>query len=418
MKRNILIITTIILFAANFYAYFTYKSKIPSNVQKQFEKDSLIQENGIRNSLKRLTLSLTEKKDSEKIVKLINTDEETYYSPVLNFNRGMIGYAIDKDKELSKYYEESKENKNSFKVHKSWDLGVIELWLTHIPLGYVSYNIYPHGVGYFKNSSNRPSIDEALINALKFYTEDKESEYSKYPLKSEISTFLDFKNGNINFNFPLYKFEEGDGESVDVDGVYPYGMWYYDNNNKVYLRSNNVRFFLLEINKEAKNTYIKAHTTESKNRSFSIFIIINVVLSIALIVQIYCSIKGIVKGKRNILDRIKTAANPKQYLKNYNKEILDIANEIYESSQNTSLEDEEAILELADKVEDKLKVHLVTKEEQKKLVKLCNPKHFMKPYNAEKIKEANEFYSLAKSKKLSYSVYVKISKEIKELYLK
>ena len=50
------------------------------------------------------------------------------------------------------------------------------------------------------------------------------------------------------------------------------------------------------------------------------------------------------------------------------------------------------------------------------LKKLCNPKRFTKPYNAEKVDKANALYAKLKKESISCSEYVQIKKDIDELY--
>jgi hypothetical protein len=105
-------------------------------------------------------------------------------------------------------------------------------------------------------------------------------------------------------------------------------------------------------------------------------------------------------------------------MKQYNQETIEIANHIYSSAKECKIEDKETIEKLCVEAETKLNICFVRNNEKKELLKRCNPKRFMKPYDAEKVTRANEIYGRIKQGKLSYSDYIKIKSEVDELYNK
>lgn len=121
------------------------------------------------------------------------------------------------------------------------------------------------------------------------------------------------------------------------------------------------------------------------------------------------------KSKETILEKVIKSSNPKRYLKKYNQETLDAANQIYQKAINTTKGDQEAINELCQEAETKLGIKLVSKKDIKFLQKKCNPRHFMKPYDADKVTKANVLYSRLKQENIKYAEYIRLKAEIELL---
>jgi hypothetical protein len=162
-----------------------------------------------------------------------------------------------------------------------------------------------------------------------------------------------------------------------------------------------------------KKHYIESHEKELDKR----IIISEIALNIILILLIVVYIIQRKKSKETILDKVIKSSNPKRYLKKYKQETLDAANQIYQKAINTSKEDQEAINELCQDAEAKLGIKLVSKKDIKLLQKKCNPRHFMKPYDADKVTKANVLYSRLKQDNIKYAEYVRLKAEVELLYL-
>lgn len=54
---------------------------------------------------------------------------------------------------------------------------------------------------------------------------------------------------------------------------------------------------------------------------------------------------------------------------------------------------------IMEEANDKLQIHIVSKEEIENLKRKCNPKNYMKPYNSQKVDFANRLYSRLNNKK-------------------
>ena len=122
--------------------------------------------------------------------------------------------------------------------------------------------------------------------------------------------------------------------------------------------------------------------------------------------------------KLTILQRIISKCNPQKFVKNYDGEKVKSANDIYSKAINIKESDEVAIKELASRAENELCIHLVSPREIKALKELCNPKKFMQPYDPEKVKRANVLFGKLNKEYVSYSEYTEIKEDIDKLYKK
>ena len=161
-----------------------------------------------------------------------------------------------------------------------------------------------------------------------------------------------------------------------------------------------------------KENYIEQHEEKLKERIISI----ECVLSLLLIFFVIHYILKQRSARKTILDKLIKASNPKRFMKKYNQETIEIANRIYSSAKECKIEDKETIEKLCVEAETKLNICFVSNSEKKELLKRCNPKRFMKPYDAEKVTRANEIYGRIKLGKLSYSNYITMRSEVDELY--
>ena len=139
------------------------------------------------------------------------------------------------------------------------------------------------------------------------------------------------------------------------------------------------------------------------------------IIWLVLLVMVYKEGK---EKKRTLLERLKIKCNPKKFVKNYNGEKLKSANDIYSKAIAVDVNDESAIIELASKAEKELGIFLISKNDIKELKELCNPKRFMKPYDAQKVERANNLFGKLSQGVVSYSAFVKIKEGISLLYEK
>ena len=101
----------------------------------------------------------------------------------------------------------------------------------------------------------------------------------------------------------------------------------------------------------------------------------------------------------SLLDEMKSKCNPANFMRPYDKEKINIANKIYEqvlrignAEQNTKTKKE--LRALRKKANQKLGIRFSTKKLYELLTKACNIENFThENYDAQKVRQANEFYS-------------------------
>lgn len=115
----------------------------------------------------------------------------------------------------------------------------------------------------------------------------------------------------------------------------------------------------------------------------------------------------------SLKNRLMRRCSPSSFMANYDKQKIDIANELYKEISNT--DDENLLITLADRVQQELNISLVENSELDDLKNVCNPSNYMKPYDAEKVSLANELYSELTKENLSFSDFLKVKEQSKKL---
>lgn len=103
--------------------------------------------------------------------------------------------------------------------------------------------------------------------------------------------------------------------------------------------------------------------------------------------------------------KLKKKCNPANFMKPYQKEKIDKANEIYALLMKTDPNDNDALNRLEIRIENELNISRIDQEELQILIKKCNPQNFMSPYVPEKVKIANEIYSQLMKENLTFEEY-------------
>lgn len=121
---------------------------------------------------------------------------------------------------------------------------------------------------------------------------------------------------------------------------------------------------------------------------------------------------------------LKEKCNPKKYMYSYDKDKVDIANELYNELLDADEKDEVCMRRIRDKAIRKLNVNISTKKLYKRLLDYCDPQKYMEPYDFEVVKIVNSYYSLVKERRNNVYELEKLNDEIlqdrllKEYYAK
>ncbi len=112
----------------------------------------------------------------------------------------------------------------------------------------------------------------------------------------------------------------------------------------------------------------------------------------------------------SIYDRLKRLCNPVNFMENYDKEKVEIANQIYSKLMGANPNTDE----IAAEAEKLLGIQLVDNHQIEDLKNKLHPKNFMNPYDAQKISLANELYSRIVDN-ITYSEYNKLMADAKPI---
>ena len=115
-------------------------------------------------------------------------------------------------------------------------------------------------------------------------------------------------------------------------------------------------------------------------------------------------------NNESIYDRLKRMCNPVNFMENYNKEKVEIANQIYSKLMGANPNTDE----IAAEAEKLLGIQLVDNHQIEDLKNKLHPKNFMNPYDARKISLANEIYSRIVDN-MTYSEYNKLIADAKPI---
>ena len=113
----------------------------------------------------------------------------------------------------------------------------------------------------------------------------------------------------------------------------------------------------------------------------------------------------------SIYNRLKRLCNPANFVDNYDKEKIDIANSIYSKLMDTNPDDNEAINKLVIVSEDELKINLLDRRSFDILKSKLNPKNFMEPYDSEMVTLSNELFQKIIQPDLNLTKYRKIEEQ-------
>ncbi len=274
---------------------------------------------------------------------------------------------------------------------------------------------YPYAVGFRKQEygflyNYMPSVQEAIEEAYDFFTSDSQSNFIENFKPGSFNDILGYSNEYYFLkrdNIPRTNIVSLTGNNNEKESNYYTYM--YNGYYRVFVAQSQISTWTVAhrwdgIDENERNTLWA--------RSAIIISAIFIAIIIALFVMKYLSDK---KKKETIQDRLYKVCNPKSYMKPYDKNKVDKANELYAELNNIDIEDSSQLIQFADKVATELGVSLVNKEQQNELKKIVNPAKFMKPYDEGKVKIANELYDILNKDSLKYSEYCYVIEKAKKL---
>lgn len=299
-----------------------------------------------------------------------------------------------------------------------WGLGVRENWDGGLEgRRIVEYVVTPYAVSYRDENNYVKSyypIEDILDAAYRFYTNDDKSDY-KRNLVSNVGPFINKPYIDNSF-FSLEEDTKGNPFLSGISMYADYGTYMYTDLYYVFIKAYGRKCYELVQNKDFINNKKEQYIVKKKNMIVMWGLLSISLLTIICLICSYLIYKDLKESKQTLLKRILSKCNPKEYIKNYDGHLLDIANNIYRQALATDINDDEGIMKLASLAESGLGVVLISKSDIRSLKKICNPKRFMKPYNQEKVAIANELYTKLNQERLSCAEYFDIKKKLILLY--
>lgn len=321
-----------------------------------------------------------------------------------------------------------------------WQLCVIEGFSRNG--GFNLYLRYPYQVAYKLLDedwmySYAPSVQDAIDKSFEFYTHDDEykkyinNEISVYDVEKAVQSNTDYyKSYYIAFSYDEYarihgkEYTDSLISSQDWDEISNYGVRYsyirapfgkqysgsmYNSYYSVDIMQHPIRNYLISYN------FIHNPKVEDKT-NFIIWSegLLFVLLLITVIVLCRVKSKRRKIANESLKDKLIRLCNPKRFMKPYNEHRLSTANELYDRILKTSESDINALKSIRREIADKLNVNFVDSKKRKELLSKVAPKNFMKPYDAEKVKLANELYTQLRNTNIDIDTLESIEREIAE----
>jgi|GEM_PF-1172268 len=294
--------------------------------------------------------------------------------------------------------------------------------------------IFPYAVGYFEKSYYyRPLVKNAVESAFDFWTNDNNTSSYKEDFRNAIiddffskmytisakcryfyfndklkPTGIRYFNETTLFNQPLdvtlaYSSNEEKYEKTPLDGSY-----YWNGYHKVYNAFTRPQYY----------SFVKKHlaiNSDKKSLRIKWAVWLTIILLAIIIPLIVMEKKKQKLQSETIYDKLKRLCNPSNFMKNYDKEKVDAANEIYQKLLQTSPDNKEMMDEIQKQAVERLKISLIEPSLLNELQKKVNPQNFMKNYDAEKVSLANDLYARLSKDNLTYNEFIEIQELSKQL---
>ena len=301
-----------------------------------------------------------------------------------------------------------------------WCLNIIE---RNTPQSFCEYMVYPFQVAYKKqkntrNYNNLPTIQEAIDNAFEFYTENDKSSYKNFLVQDNV------KGLNIAYKMDLMNYERY------------YILFSYNQETELFKRLADSLITVIGARKSLRK-YIQYSMINDRidksddsyigwmgndiykvNNQYQIVGYWDLVynfwrdpmkkdrnhiliwgFSILTILLLSINIPIIAKEKKykqfreqSLRDVLLYECNPKRYTKPYDENKIASAIELYDRIKSADPNDIVLLKQIRKEVSEKLGVNFIDSELIKELLKKTDPALYAEPYDANKIKIANQLH--------------------------
>ena len=328
--------------------------------------------------------------------------------PSTFFSEDLLGSWNEKHADIYRYFKIDA-------MYDGWNLFVAKKLY---PTTMVIYYIYPSYVGYRKQESSYmynwiPSVEDCINEAYDFWINNTKSQFIDYYQKGNKNRvkdlISDLPNEYFGWNLNTDKIQPAYTEGKIGTMGYMYNSYY-----KVFIESTKWETYEIERQDEVI-------AKDKKDRIITGGVILTLVLMCFLIPLIIQNMRNEKrkreheqeyerKKKEHIYDKLKNLCNPAKFMNPYDKEKVEKANSIYEQLMNTSYSDIVSLKKLRQQAIDELNLNFINVEYLQDLKSKCNPERFLNPYNAEKVRIANELYK----KLIDNENYIEILEEVEK----
>lgn len=293
-------------------------------------------------------------------------------------------------------------------------------------------HVFPYAIGFKKHNefpSSKPEkpssthVRDCLMDALKFETTDTKSDYYKY-----------FKEGSFSQKWSEIENAANEYYCVNQDD---YQRLFRQGESIISVVGFDGRDYLKYTNSVTDgyvfNFFWKVYSAVSAPVSYSVsecspgqalrdkkqlWTIWSVVLTILLLGAII-PLSVIIRRREIIIneslyDKLLRLCNPANYIngENYDKAIVDKANDIYKRLKSISGNDIDSLNAIQAEAISELGINLVDKDRVNYLKELADPRNYLKPYNPDKVALANELYAILSKDDISYEELAEVEEKI------
>ena len=296
-------------------------------------------------------------------------------------------------------------------------------------------HVFPYAIGFRKHNefpSSKPEkpsashVRDCVMEALEYDTTDPKSNYTKYFKEGSFSEKWSEieKAGNEYYcvtkdNYPrLIRKGESLLSVVGFDG-----MEYLKYTNSVtagYVFNFFWKVFEAGCTPDSYSITERfpGQTLKEKKRLWTIWSIILTTLMLGAIIPLLVIIrKREMIINESLYDKLLRLCNPANYIggDNYDKAIVDKANDIYKRLKSISDNDIDSINAIQVEAVTELGINLIDKERIKFLKGVADPRNYLKPYNPDRVALANELFAVLSKDDISYEELAEVEEKIKML---
>lgn len=288
--------------------------------------------------------------------------------------------------------------------------------------------LFPYKVGMKRNNWGITySVEEAVDDAFGFYTTNNKSGFADRFQKGSNTRLWSQIYDCCNKYYSIVKNENYNGGIIGT----PICMNYSDDDNYNDFMKSRLSlpyengcmyngYYKVFIAATQENRYMISENEWAINKDRNTMLLwwglgLTLLFFSIIIPLMIVEKKSKKKKSETLYQRLSRLCNPKEFMKNYDRERVDKANSIYHKLMSVKPNDQDALMELQEIAVSELGITLIDMEEVEELKEKVNPKRFLNPYNAEKVALANELYAILSKEGLTYNEFVEVEEKAKSL---